>query len=270
MDIGKFYEIEIKGKIIQNGKRPLVCVSLMGGSDEEVMTSLENILREAKETTIDMVEFRADYYKNIQSLDKLKNILSKIGEVLKETILVFTIRSPKEGGQDRDYAPKTIQDINCFVIDNKLADMVDIELFSIDENEKSSYPEVVKLAKERDVKIIMSNHDFHKTPSKEEMLSRVGKMKEYGADVAKLAVMPQCESDVRILLATTVNANMMYGSELSIVTMSMGELGVESRIYGEVFGSSFTFGAVGEVSAPGQVQVKELNILLDEVDKKCV
>ncbi len=272
MDIGRFKEIEIRGKVIRSGKRPLVCVSLMGGSDEEVMSCLERILDEAKETPIDMVEFRADYYNDIVSFDKLKNILDRVREALGDTILVFTIRSPKEGGQDRDYAPKSIEDINSFVIDNKLADMVDIELFYIDgeENAEASCPDIIKLAKERDVKIIMSNHDFDKTPPKDEILSRIGRMQNFGADVAKVAVMPRDKRDVEILLATTVNANVMFGQKVSIVTMSMGEIGVDSRIYGEVFGSAFTFGAVGAVSAPGQIQVRELNRLLDEVDENSI
>ena len=40
--------------------------------------------------------------------------------------------------------------------------------------------------------------------------------------------------------------------------MSMGSLGVITRMAGEVFGSSMTFGAVGQVSAPGQIPVEKL------------
>ena len=40
---------------------------------------------------------------------------------------------------------------------------------------------------------------------------------------------------------------------LPVVTMSMGALGVVSRMAGEIFGSCITFGAVGEISAPGQI-----------------
>ena len=43
-----------------------------------------------------------------------------------------------------------------------------------------------------------------------------------------------------------------------IITMSMGSLGVITRMAGEVFGSSMTFGAVGQVSAPGQIPVEKL------------
>ena len=47
-----------------------------------------------------------------------------------------------------------------------------------------------------------------------------------------------------------------------LITMSMGPLGMISRLCGEVFGSSLTFGSVGKASAPGQVGAKELaNVL---------
>ena len=43
-----------------------------------------------------------------------------------------------------------------------------------------------------------------------------------------------------------------------LITMSMSKLGVISRLVGEAFGSSMTFGAVGQVSAPGQIPVEKL------------
>ena len=40
--------------------------------------------------------------------------------------------------------------------------------------------------------------------------------------------------------------------------MSMGKLGVISRICGEVFGSAVTFGTAGKASAPGQLPANQL------------
>ena len=47
-----------------------------------------------------------------------------------------------------------------------------------------------------------------------------------------------------------------------IITMSMAGTGVISRLCGEVFGSSMTFGAVGKASAPGQMGAEDLNTVL--------
>ena len=48
--------------------------------------------------------------------------------------------------------------------------------------------------------MIASNHDFRKTPSKEELIARMRKMQELGADIPKIAVMPQSTEDLLTLL----------------------------------------------------------------------
>ena len=48
-----------------------------------------------------------------------------------------------------------------------------------------------------------------------------------------------------------------------IITMSMGKLGLISRLCGEVFGSALTFGCAGQASAPGQIDAKELKAVLE-------
>lgn len=48
--------------------------------------------------------------------------------------------------------------------------------------------------------------------------------------------------------------------------MSMAGTGLISRLCGEVFGSAATFGAVGKVSAPGQMNAKDLDTVLKLID----
>ena len=48
-----------------------------------------------------------------------------------------------------------------------------------------------------------------------------------------------------------------------IITISMSGLGVVSRIAGEIFGSSITFGSAEVASAPGQIEVSELYKILN-------
>lgn len=72
--------------------------------------------------------------------------------------------------------------------------------------------------------------------------------------------MPQSRKDVVTLLSAT--EEMDRRTTRPLITMSMGPLGMISRLCGEVFGSSLTFGSVGKTSAPGQVGAKELaNVL---------
>ena len=136
---------------------------------------------------------------------------------------------------------------------SKLVDIVDVELFTGDEFVK----EMIEVAHENGVKVIMSNHDFFKTPSKEEIVSRLCKMQELGADIVKIALMPEKEEDVLTVLSATLDMKKNH-AKVPVVTMSMGGKGVISRVAGEIFGSDMTFGAVNKVSAPGQLEVGKL------------
>ncbi|NLL81887.1 MAG: type I 3-dehydroquinate dehydratase, partial [Tissierellia bacterium] len=107
---------------------------------------------------------------------------------------------------------------------------------------------------------------FFKTPEKDEIVSRLRKMQNMGADIPKIAVMPQSTEDVLTLLAATNEMHTKY-ADRPIITMSMGPLGVISRLSGELLGSSMTFGALGALSAPGQIPVDELITTLEILHK---
>ena len=112
----------------------------------------------------------------------------------------------------------------------------------------------------------MCNHDFDKTPDKEEIISRLKKMQTLNADICKIAVMPNSSQDVVVLLDATATMQTEF-ADRPIVTMSMGGLGVVSRLAGETFGSAMTFGAAKKASAPGQVPIAELRSVLDLLHK---
>ena len=104
--------------------------------------------------------------------------------------------------------------------------------------------------------VVASNHHFHETPDVEAMLGILREMDQKGADILKLAVMPQCEEEVYTLLQATVK--MKKETEKPVITMSMGKTGVLSRLCGEVTGSAVTFAAGIRASAPGQIPVKRM------------
>ena len=141
-------------------------------------------------------------------------------------------------------------------------DIVDVEAFTGD----TCVEKVIKTAHECGVKVIASNHDFRKTPSKEELIARMRKMQELGADIPKIAVMPQSTEDLLTLLSATEEMRRCY-ADRPVITMSMAGTGVLSRMCGEVFGSALTFGAAGKVSAPGQIDVEELRTVLEIIHK---
>ena len=170
--------------------------------------------------------------------------------------LLFTFRSAKEGGEQALSVEHYIA-LNRAAVDSGLVDMIDLELFTGDELVKAT----VEHAHAKNVFVIMSNHDFHKTPAAEEIVQRLRKMQELGADIPKIALMPQNKADVLTLLSVTLEMQERY-ADRPIITMSMAKTGVISRLSGEVFGSAATFGAVKKASAPGQISVTDLRNVL--------
>ena len=236
---------------------PKICVPIVGVTREEILAAAENI----KSTKADVVEWRVDWYEDIFDFTKTEATMQALREVLGEMPILFTFRTSKEGGE-KAIETEAYVELNQNAAKTGLVDLVDVEAFTGDDAVKA----VVEIAHENGVKVIASNHDFHKTPAKEEIVSRLRKMQELGADIPKIAVMPQNKKDVLTLLAATEEMVSEY-ADRPIITMSMSGTGVISRLCGEVFGSALTFGAVGKVSAPGQMGIEDLTTVLGLLHK---
>lgn len=236
---------------------PKICVPIVGVTREEILKAAETI----KTTKADVVEWRVDWYEDIFDFEKTKETMKALREVLGETPILFTFRTSKEGGEKAIETDAYVE-LNINAAKTGLVDLVDVEAFTGDDAVKA----VVEAAHECGVKVIASNHDFHKTPDKEEIVSRLRKMQELNADIPKIAVMPQNKKDVLTLLSATEEMATEY-ADRPIITMSMSGTGVISRLCGEVFGSALTFGAVGKVSAPGQMGIDDLTTVLGLLHK---
>ena len=90
-------------------------------------------------------------------------------------------------------------------------------------------------------------------------------MRQVGADLPKVAVMPHDDIDVLTLLSATVIMRNKY-PDTPIITISMGKLGIASRLCGGTFGSAMTFANAGESSAPGQVSLNVANLVFDSME----
>ena len=224
----------------------------------------KDIIEEAKtfdSIPVDVVEWRVDWFEHVFEFDKVEEVLKELREVLGNIPILMTFRTSKEGGE-KAIETEAYVELNQNAAKTGLVDLVDVEAFTGDDVVKA----VVEIAHENGVKVIASNHDFHKTPAKEEIVSRLRKMQELGADIPKIAVMPQNKKDVLTLLAATEEMVSEY-ADRPIITMSMSGTGVISRLCGEVFGSALTFGAVGKVSAPGQMGIEDLTTVLGLLHK---
>lgn len=256
--------VEIKNRKIGQDM-PKICVPLIGRTDEDLLKGADEILSVAEEYGIDIVEFRGDYYERLNDKNSLNHIMEVLKAKFADIIFLFTIRSYSEGGERLSFDTPDVNTINSFVVKNKLADIVDVELFSSEMECKS----LINLAKENNIKIIMSNHDFNTTPSSEEIVTRLTTMQSYGADIAKIAVMPENLLHVIDLLKATAIMKEKYNST-PVVTISMGKMGAISRISGEIFGSAITFATLSQASAPGQISVKEVSNLLKSIKENLI
>ncbi|QJT81433.1 type I 3-dehydroquinate dehydratase [Kosakonia sp. MUSA4] len=243
--------ITVKNLVIGEGA-PKIIVSLMGKD----IASVKAEALAYRDADFDILEWRVDHFADVASIDTVLEAAAIIRSTLADKPLLFTFRSAKEGGEQALSADDYIT-LNRAAVDSGLVDMIDLELFTGDELIKTT----VAHAQAKNVRVVMSNHDFHKTPPAEEIVGRLRKMQELGADIPKIALMPQSKTDVLTLLSATLTIQEQY-ADRPLITMSMAKTGVISRLAGEVFGSAATFGAVKKASAPGQISVGDLRTVL--------
>ncbi|MBL4938361.1 type I 3-dehydroquinate dehydratase [Clostridium sp. YIM B02515] len=244
--------VNVKNTVIGEGM-PKICVSMVSETISDLIVEAEFL----KEQRIDIVEWRVDFFNDSLKRDKVKEALIEISKVLGDKPLIFTLRTSKEGGK-KDIDTKYYMEINREVIETKLIDIVDIELF----NDEKDVKKLIDEAHKNNIFVIVSNHDFYKTPSKEEIINRLIKAYKLGADIPKIAVMPNTAEDVITLIDASRIAKEKY-IDAPIIAISMSGKGVISRLSGELFGSAVTFGATNNSSAPGQVQVETLREIIE-------
>lgn len=248
--------IQLRNVTLGNG-RPKVCISLMGKTKEDIYQESQRIMA----LPCDIIEWRVDWLESDNLQELIPEILQHLREYIEDKPLIFTIRTKEEGGE-RAYSIKEYMELNEMAVLSECVDMIDVELMKGNQ----VLDELVRIAHSNETYVIASSHDFVKTPSKEVMCERLIAMEELGADVLKLAVMPENSQDVIALLEVTREVSEEKVRK-PVVTMSMSQMGMVSRIAGETFGSAMTFGAGEQVSAPGQIEAKELVRILELLHK---
>ncbi len=235
-------------------QRPLLCIPVTGRSAEEVKAQVEAIVP----LQPDLLEWRADFFENLGEQAEVLELLETI-HGLTSLPLLFTIRSEREGGEPIALSEEEKLDLLEAVCRSGKLTAVDYEV----ENEARFVERISELARETGVELVLSYHHFTRTPATEELMALGRRMEAYGASVAKLAVMPETREDVDRLL--TFTRELDRALEIPVITMSMGELGVLSRVIGWAYGSVLTFAVGVESSAPGQVPIRKLRRAIEAV-----
>ncbi len=244
--------VQVKNVRFNEGK-PKVCVPVVAKSKKEILDEFKYAIS----LDCDVIEWRIDHYEDVLETEELSLLAKELHALSEEKVFLITFRSYREGGvldiSDEEYAL-----IYQELIKEQACDMLDIELFMPDK----LVSELVDLAHDHGLTVIMCNHDFHQTVSHEEIVRRLCMMQDKGADICKIAMMPQSEEDVLTLLAASLDMAKNH-ARCPLITMSMGSMGTISRISGEIFGSSMTFGVGRSSSAPGQIPVDRLQKCLE-------
>lgn len=197
----------------------------------------------AKELGADLLELRID----LLDIDPQKTLreLKKVG-----LPIIIANRMKEEGGA---WVGSESERIGKLITLLPLADAVDIELCAQERDD------VVSKARAAGKTIIISTHDFQRTPEPLVMVGVIRESFEAGADIAKLAVTPLSLRDVLNLLEVTLNSNR------PVCTIAMGDIGRHSRVIAPIYGSVITYGYVDTPTAPGQLRVDELKYMLKKL-----
>ncbi|MCR4716465.1 MAG: type I 3-dehydroquinate dehydratase [Lachnospiraceae bacterium] len=242
------------GKTILGDGRTKIAVPIVGRNNVEIE---EQIFNNAKHTP-DLIEIRADYYESLFEKGKLINMLENAKKLANDIPILFTIRTKNEGGEIAiNY--ELYSDLLISVAMSGFVDAVDVEGYF-----KDDVKPLIANLKSHNVVVIASYHNFESTPGQTELVMKLGKLMKTGADVVKLAVMPNSPRDVLNLMEATLGTEERY-PDTPMITMSMGPLGMISRIGGAAFGSCLSFANAGKASAPGQLEIEELRSLVNQM-----
>lgn len=223
----------------------LICVPIVEANVQDAIKAMQK----AKDVGADLVELRLDY------LGKLDD--GKIGDVVDwdDIPKIVTLRSEKEGGYWKGDEKQRINHLlTCLSFG---AQYVDIE----DSTDIGWRYEIAKACKANKAEMIISHHDFQKTPSRQDLVDVCKNEYAGGGTIAKIACMPKSMDDVM---------NMLYVIEhykakgKPIIALSMGRMGRITRIMGPQLGAYLTYAALekGKESADGQLTVEEIRTVL--------
>ena len=246
--------VNVQGLVLGDGI-PKICVPVIAHTYSELERSLEDTVQ----SCFDLVEFRADFY-----FEEEQRALSRIRDAVGDKPILYTIRTKEEGGEieisDDLYRERILRA-------SLSADLVDIQLsrLHVQAGNRQLHSHLPAMVHEEGTKVVLSWHDFSRTPGKEEIVRILCEMQREGCDIAKIAVMPNSRQDVLALMEASVEM-LEHKAECPFITMSMGNIGKVTRAAASFTGSCITFGTAVQMSAPGQIPSGLLRTVLDALD----
>lgn len=226
------------GELTLEAGRPAVAVSFTDADSKDEIA-------EARAAGVAIAELRIDLFARLAP-----DYVEAQAKRLSGLPTIATIRDASEGG---GWKGSSAERIALFEAVLPLVDAIDIELASA-EVLAAAGPK----AKAAGKVLIVSHHDFLRTPPAEALVETTRAAAAAGADIVKLAARADSDRDVEVL------AEVLHERpHPNMVVIGMGENGAPTRLLFPGQGSLFTFAAKGERStAPGQLDYKRMLKLL--------
>ncbi|WP_433216819.1 type I 3-dehydroquinate dehydratase [Dactylosporangium sp. CS-047395] len=216
---------------------PLVAVSF---GDEDAAGHAAR----ARALGVDLAELRIDWHRSADPADVLAAIAPFRAAGLPT---LATIRAKAEGGY---WSGDDTARLALFEAVLPEVDAVDVELSSAE-----ILPGVVAAARAADRPVIVSYHDFEKTPNDDRLAATAEAARAAGADLVKISTMAHDPGDLKRLAGLLLRYD-------SMIVIAMGHEGAASRVFFPLLGSRITYSAMGGRPAPGQLPFEETARLL--------
>lgn len=221
-----------------------ICVSIAASDLEQLKIQI----KQAFNFGADYVEIRFDFL----NLSDLEEALSIANAVNKKA--VYTLRSPEQGGQ---FKGNTFERITWLEkLSSSKPMLLDVELYTIKCNSN-----LADYLKENNTSVLISWHDFEKTPSNAQLTNLLYEMRKYSQNVKVVTTAQKTEDSLGLLE--------LYENTLGVnlIAFAMGEAGVLSRLLCVIIGNApFTYASLEKAIAPGQLTIKQMRKLYDRID----
>ncbi len=221
---------------------------------DEELDNIEIIIDSLKKENFSFMEFRFDYLKEYENLDRILGIISKI-----KNQSIYTLRPTNEGGQFPGDESERVSLLKKLAVAEPM--LLDLEYNSISTND-----ELADFIDHNNVRILMSWHDFTGTPSKEFMVDLIDNMRVFSNYIKIVTTAKSIDDSINIL-----GLYKLIDSGINLVAFSMGELGIISRVLCSIVGNSpFTYAAIEKPVAPGQLTIGQMKSIYSLFHNKLI
>jgi 3-dehydroquinate dehydratase-1 len=221
-----------------------VCVTIAQCSPRKVSKELQRVILDS-----DYVELRLDFLKPNQ----IPFCLTLVRKHLKRCIC--TLRPTTEGGKFRGTEKERISIL-------KLIAEFEPYLLDVEYNTLKKNQDLQKYLKTTKTNILVSWHDFGKTPNVQTLRLMLRKMSRFSNNVKIVTTARTIGDTIRIL---SLYKN--HAKKIRLICFAMGDYGRMSRILCTKLGSPYTYVSLGKPVAPGQFSLKEMKNIMSLEDK---